>query len=224
MVGDPHGCYDEFHELLKKFEWKMSADILVVTGDLVDRGPKIYELVNFVRYIDNVYTVEGNHEEKIKRALWGRPVKLGHAHRMTLDAFAWEIGDARRCGELIKWFEGLPHVIRVTDDIYVVHAGMHPDYDVEAQGFQDCIRIRTVEDDGHVVPWWEEWKGPTILFGHNVQPECRVAHNAYALDGGCVYGGELRGIEVINGVVGRVLSVAAKQVYYDRRRIAYDEA
>jgi calcineurin-like phosphoesterase family protein len=225
-VGDPHGCYDEVQELLKLFDWKMSADILVFHGDLVDRGPKVYEMVNFVRYIDNIYCCEGNHENRIKRWLWGRNVHIGKTHQRTIDCFDFELGCPRRKKELTEWFESLPQMIRTHDDIYAVHAGINPIMPITAQTADDCLWKRYADAAGNM-HWWCWNRGPDapwILFGHNVQFTHDVGGRAYALDGGCVYGGELRGMEVLaDGTFGRVMSVPAKQVYYEPRRIEHEE-
>ena len=39
MLGDIHGCRDEFLKLLKKADFKQGEDVLILTGDLVDKGP-----------------------------------------------------------------------------------------------------------------------------------------------------------------------------------------
>jgi serine/threonine protein phosphatase 1 len=224
-IGDPHGCFDEVMDLLKEFNWQMTNDIVVFAGDLVDRGPKIYQLVNFARCIDNVYTAEGNHENRIKKKLQGRDVHIGKTHQKTIDCFDFELGDPRRKKELLDWFESLPQMIRLADDIYLVHAGIKPYKPIEHQEADDCLWTRYADAAGGV-KWWEWHRGPDapwILFGHSVLPSHDVGSRATSLDGGCVYGGELRGIEIHDGKLGRVISVKAKEVYYDHKRIASDE-
>ena len=236
VIGDAHGCFDEVAELQTLFRWNGLADVMVFTGDLIDRGPKIAHLVDLVKSAEDFYTVEGNHEDKFKR--WMRqqvtppkkgnsPVHVGHALQMTIDDMKKRFADPKRWAEMQQWFEGLPTMIRISDDIYVVHAGVSPAKPIEYQDKNDCIRIRNYAPPGYVPtePWWNYWgEGqPTILFGHNVQPEAKISPAAYALDGGCVFGGELRGIEVIDGKLGEVKSVRAKRVYYNRDHIKQDE-
>ncbi len=41
IIGDVHGCYDEFCELLAKAQFNPArGDVVVLTGDLVGKGPK----------------------------------------------------------------------------------------------------------------------------------------------------------------------------------------
>ncbi len=62
VIGDVHGQYDALLELMDKLP--QTKDICFV-GDLIDRGPKSKEVINFVR--DNNYkTVLGNHEDFIE--------------------------------------------------------------------------------------------------------------------------------------------------------------
>jgi hypothetical protein len=226
VVGDPHGCFDEVTDLLKLLAWQMVYDILIFAGDLVDRGPKILEMVNFVRYIENIYTVEGNHEDKFKRWMRGRPVHVGHALQMTIDAFKEEIEHPRKRTELQQWFEELPQMIRITDDIYVAHAGIVPYMPIDKQEADRVLRIRTADAAGNM-PWWKWDRGedaPWILFGHNIQPDHHAGSRALALDGGCVFGGELRGVAIApDGKLGGVMTVQAKKTYYSRERIKNDE-
>ena len=220
-IGDPHGCFNEVMQLLKAFEWKMAQDILVFS----DRGPDIYKLVNFVRYIDNVYCAEGNHENRIKRWLRGSPVHIGVQHWRTIDCFKFELESPRRKQELTDWFESLPQMIQIADSAYVVHAGIKPYISIENQEADDCLWIRSADAAGNM-KWWDWHRGPdapTILFGHSVTLTAHIAPGVLSLDGGCVYGGELRGASMMDGQLLEVKSVPAGKVYYDHNRIAVEE-
>lgn len=51
IIGDIHGCYDELNQLLDTINWSPNNNILILTGDLIDRGPKIRETLMFAMTI-----------------------------------------------------------------------------------------------------------------------------------------------------------------------------
>ena len=38
-VGDVHGCLDEFRELMQKVNFDQTKDILILNGDMTNKGP-----------------------------------------------------------------------------------------------------------------------------------------------------------------------------------------
>jgi len=61
VIGDVHGCFETLKALINKLP--KDAEICFV-GDLIDRGPKSKDVVEFV--INNNYNcVKGNHEEML---------------------------------------------------------------------------------------------------------------------------------------------------------------
>lgn len=85
IIGDIHGCFDTFMALLKKLPKDAK---ICLAGDLIDRGPKSKEVVQYV--IDNdIDCVKGNHEEMMvdwtgdfNDMLW-----IGNGGRETLDGY-----------------------------------------------------------------------------------------------------------------------------------------
>ena len=71
VIGDIHGCYDELCELLDAIDWSPQSHVLILTGDLIDRGPKIKETLMFVMNTPCVYSLMSNHEKKLLRYLRG---------------------------------------------------------------------------------------------------------------------------------------------------------
>lgn len=61
VVGDLHGCYDEFLNKLDEVNFNYDEDIVICTGDLVDRGNKSLDCFNLI-YKNWFYTTRGNHE------------------------------------------------------------------------------------------------------------------------------------------------------------------
>lgn len=67
IIGDIHGCYDEFSCLLQKIKFNPKEDQLFLTGDLIGRGPKPVETLETILKLkrnnpDKIHAVLGNHD------------------------------------------------------------------------------------------------------------------------------------------------------------------
>ena len=64
VIGDIHGCYDEFQRMLKLIELQ-DRDTAILVGDYIDRGKQSYEMLKFIENCpDNIVMIRGNHEEE----------------------------------------------------------------------------------------------------------------------------------------------------------------
>lgn len=68
LIGDIHGCYDEFERLLQDIPFNSAVDLLILLGDLMDRGKdsckvfhKICELK--AEMSDRLVVLKGSHEK-----------------------------------------------------------------------------------------------------------------------------------------------------------------
>lgn len=66
-VSDIHGCFKTFQKLLEKVNFDETKDTLYILGDIVDRGPLIWETYEWVkeRINKNVFMIQGNHEDML---------------------------------------------------------------------------------------------------------------------------------------------------------------
>ncbi len=62
VVGDLHGCIDEFEALLKQIEFDFSNDRMFAVGDLIDRGPNSMACLRLLEK-PWFFSVLGNHED-----------------------------------------------------------------------------------------------------------------------------------------------------------------
>lgn len=62
IVGDLHGCYDEFIQNLDDVGFNFDEDLCLSVGDLVDRGDKSLDCFNLI-YKSWFKAVRGNHEQ-----------------------------------------------------------------------------------------------------------------------------------------------------------------
>jgi hypothetical protein len=223
IIGDIHGCYDELDELLDMIDWSPQTFITILVGDLIDRGPKIKETLQFAMHTPNLYSLMSNHEWKLLRYLNGHKVKT-----YTLAKTIEQCGETFLREQLfLNWLESLPYIIRWTDDYYVVHAGIRPNRPINLQNKDHCMYIRTwnpktgsIKNEG-IDPWWFEYSYASnryqhrhhgqimVFFGHQRHNRAWVSPWACALDGGVVFGGTLRAFVQGRGIV----EVKAKQTY-----------
>lgn len=90
IVGDIHGCFDLLRSAIKKIGFDESVDRLFSVGDLVDRGPKSEECLEWIAK-DWFHPVRANHEQMAINFY------AGHNH-----AFLYEQNGGR-------WFIDLPN-------------------------------------------------------------------------------------------------------------------
>ncbi len=193
LIGDAHGCFDSLMELLQKAKWDPQSDVVILLGDLVDRGDKIKECLQFARTTPNVYALMGNHDHKLLRYLKGNKVNIG-SMQATID----------QCGDYLDaslkaWLEQLPFIIKFDDNKYGLHAGINPLYPIDRQLEHSVLYARNFNpitksiSDVTSKLWWEHENigGEQIFFGHIVSKNFKAGKH-FALDGGCVFGEEMR--------------------------------
>lgn len=121
VVGDLHGCYSLLMQELRNIHFDFQNDMLICTGDLVDRGQ---ENLACISLLDEpwFYTVRGNHEEMcIKSA---HDPKIKDIHARNGGEWFYQLSQTQRL-EIIERFKQLPLVIEVQLEhkkIGVVHA------------------------------------------------------------------------------------------------------
>lgn len=66
FVGDVHGMYDEFRELMAKVRADASDARVVLLGDFVSKGPQSSEMVDYIaQHQNSTHCVLGNHEVNV---------------------------------------------------------------------------------------------------------------------------------------------------------------
>jgi protein phosphatase len=234
IVGDVHGCYDELCELLVKLGYDLTEPQrvvpppgrkLVFLGDLVDRGPKVLEVLGLVRSMvarGTALCVPGNHDVKLLRKLQGKNVQITHGLDATLqqmDAIEPPASRAALGRELAAFIDGLvSHYVLDEGRLAVSHAGLKERYVGRSSRRvrEFCLYGETTgETDEFGLPerinWAAEYRGRTaIVYGHTPVPEADWLNNTINLDTGCVFGGKLTALRWPEK---QVVSVPARQVY-----------
>jgi protein phosphatase len=232
LVGDVHGCYDELLDLLTKLGYAEEAGgsyrhpngrKLVFVGDLVDRGPKIPEVVRLVLEsvkVGQAFCVPGNHDIKFMRSVWGKNVQVAHGLAESLEQFkAYEEkyrGFSRIAAEFID--DLVSHYVFDDGKLVVAHAGMKQEMQGRGSGKVREFALygeTTGETDEFGLPvrynWAAEYRGKAmVVYGHTPVPEPEWLNNTINIDTGCVFGGKLT---VLRYPERELVSIPAKATY-----------
>jgi protein phosphatase len=231
IIGDIHGCFDELHQLLIMLGYQIVKETyyqvhhprgrrIIFVGDLVDRGPNTPEVLRIVMDMVEAgiaFCVNGNHDEKLKRKLQGREVKIAHGLAESLAQLEHEPPSFK--GKVIQFLDNLmSHYVFDEGKLAVAHAGLKEEYigrgSPRVRAF--CMYGDTtgeVDEFGLPVryPWAQDYRGKTlIVYGHTPIPEPEWLNNTLNIDTGCVFGGKLTALRYPEK---EIVSVQAAQVY-----------
>ncbi|AFY71207.1 metallophosphoesterase [Thalassoporum mexicanum PCC 7367] len=163
VIGDVHGQYDGLMQLLEECDLN-ADDTLYFLGDLIDRGSKSSEVVEWV--INNNHAcIRGNHEQMCIEAfdapetsmLWQGWLANGGA--ATLESY----GDADLLTKHLQWMRQLPLYMDL-DTYWLVHAGVDPNLTIEDQTSLEFCWIR---EPFHCSPN-RYFSDKTIITGHTI--------------------------------------------------------
>jgi len=241
LIGDVHGCAGELEQLLHRLGYNVRYEGVagardyrihhpegrkpVLLGDLVDRGPRTPDVIRLAMHLveeGRGHCVVGNHDDKFRRWLAGRDVKISHGLEATIEQFERESEAFRR--RAADFIDGLPHHLLLDGgDLVVAHAGVHADMHGE-----ETSRVRAFamfgevsgERDVHGLPvrrnWARNYSGQaTVVHGHVAEPDVRERNNVVCVDTGCVFGGHLTALRWPER---EFVQVAAEQAWFSSPR------
>lgn len=164
VIGDVHGHYDGLMLLLDAIS-ATAADQIFFLGDLIDRGPKSAQVVEFVRS-HHYPCVLGNHEQMLLESF-----PQGQVFAPALQAWLHSGGkttmasydNAELLLEHIAWMQTLPLHLDL-GDLWLVHAGVHPEIPLAQQTPQQLCWIR---EEFHTSPR-PFFENKLIITGHTI--------------------------------------------------------
>ncbi|WP_078550684.1 bis(5'-nucleosyl)-tetraphosphatase PrpE [Litchfieldia alkalitelluris] len=213
IIGDIHGCYQEFISLTKKLDYSWDSGLprhpdgrlLGFVGDLTDRGPDSISVINIVYDLvknNLAYYVPGNHCNKLYRFFLGRKVQVTHGLETTVEEFeALSKNEQLEIKNKFIWLYEASPLYHVLDDkkLIIAHAGIREDF----IGKQDK-RVQTFVLYGDITgksnpdgtperrDWAKHYHGSAlIVYGHTPVKEKRIIGNTVNIDTGAVFGGKL---------------------------------
>ncbi|KAJ4363429.1 hypothetical protein N0V83_009722 [Neocucurbitaria cava] len=165
FVGDVHGCREELEDLLKKVDFDHKHDHLVLTGDMIAKGPDSPGVIQLAQKL-GASCVRGNWEDKlllsIAEAESPHPKKSSSDSDIAVtpdfhDSTALSHGDPklRRLAKKfhkrdISYLRQCPVILRVghvpnLGTLVAVHAGLVPDVPLERQDPFHAMNMRTID-------------------------------------------------------------------------------
>ncbi len=205
-IGDIHGCFDPFRELIERQIDLRKEDRLILLGDYIDRGNNSREVIDYILDLQgkgyNIVCLTGNHEVMMldsvnsEKSLYNWYINGGYE---TLFSFGIESADELSARHL-SFFKALSWYYSEGSFIFV-HAGFN---DEIADPFEDRVQMVWSRRESYSNP---VLGGKVIIHGHtpitisvcreNVMSGNRVIN----IDTGCVYGGyggygHLTGIDI----------------------------
>jgi protein phosphatase len=233
IIGDVHGCYDELLLLLDKLGYQVDGEHAtppagrkaVFLGDLVDRGPKILQVLRLVMNMVAAGTalcVPGNHDVKLMRALRGKNVQVKHGLAESLAQLEGESPEFKK--QVETFIDGLvSHYVLDDGRLVVAHAGMKESMAGRGSGGVREFALygeTTGETDEFGLPvrynWAAEYRGAaTVVYGHTPVPEPEWLNRTINIDTGCVFGGALTALRYPEN---ELVSVPALHTYAESVR------
>ncbi len=163
IIGDVHGHYDTLLALMESMA-PNANDQIYFLGDLIDRGPKSAQVVDFV--IKNQYKcLLGNHEEMLLDV-----VGSGETSVELYQGWLYSGGNATVASydskipeEHLDWMKSLPLYLDL-GDIWLVHAGISPQIPLSQQTAEQFCWIR---EEFHRLPQ-PYFPDKLIITGHTI--------------------------------------------------------
>ena len=214
IVGDIHGCFAEFEEILRKTELDEAGDRLILIGDVIDRGPDSRLVLNQIWELHKkmgerfVYLM-GNHEDLAVEA-W----RTGDRHLWDANGGAKTRKSFYRAGDRFDRY--LPFISErplyyEAEDYICAHAA------VDAAGPEHTPRHTFIWDRN--IAFGVPYGGKLLIYGHTPmkavllrdetgrgeavpagEPRPLPSAGSICIDTGCVYGRSLSALVIEDGM------------------------
>lgn len=190
VMSDIHGCYDEFMYMLKLIKFN-NIDSLYILGDVLDKGPKSVEVLDYIIDHKNIFLIKGNHEKMFEEyfesgfdMIWywgGKEIKGGYEKEKIM----------------YKYIKNLPF-IKVLDKYILVHAGLDFPEEYNELELEDFLNQNeeTVLWNRDNIGSEKQYRDYTIICGHtpvqfinnNIkEPQIIKRNGTIYIDCGCCY-------------------------------------
>jgi hypothetical protein len=203
VYGDIHGCFDEFVELRNSLNL-LRDDEEVCVGDIITKGKDSIKTLRYIQQ-NNIYSVLGNHEDKLLRY-------IEHSQNSENNPIILDEDESTIINDLnsddIHFLKNLPLFIR-HESLTIVHGGLLNNLQLSNISKKDkgkLLRLRYIDQKGNFIPYGEEDENSQfwadlydgnegfVVYGHQTFKEANISPNSMGIDTGCVYGNKLTAV------------------------------
>lgn len=194
-IGDIHGCFTPFYELVINVIDLKKDDRLILLGDYIDRGQQSREVIDFILDLIgkgfDITPLTGNHEVMLLES-YRDPLMLYQWYMNSGETTLQSMGvdDVREVGQkYLDFFSGL-RFYESEGDLLFVHAGFN---DHIPDPFSDSYYMIWTSPASYQHPLLA---GKTVIHGHRpktieyVRQKIDEKSKIIPIDTGCVYGRE----------------------------------
>jgi putative phosphoesterase len=176
VLSDIHGNYESLQTVAEDID-RWSPDLVIVNGDMINRGPEPQKCLNYVKnrqLHDQWYVLRGNHEDYVVKVTLEPP--QGKYHRQFHQPAIWT---SHRVTGLAAYLQELPAALEFSGPqntcIRVMHGSMHHNRDGIYPETKDC----TVLDKISPAP-------DVFITAHTHRPLIRSVNRTLVVNSGSV--------------------------------------
>ncbi|MCC8126129.1 MAG: serine/threonine protein phosphatase [Clostridiales bacterium] len=217
IIGDVHACFDELEGLLNRVNLNKKEDRLLFVGDLMDRGPKSYEVLSLVKFLkekmgERCILIRGNHEEMCLNHVksWSDKIQWEYnGSQATIDSFHAHGDDIKNH---LDWITDNTVYYYQNENFQCVHAGLYrkePEKNDMNTMIWDRYPVRhncysgKLTIVGHTpfdVPVYLDGSGEKMVRVLETDHHYKLPEKGLiCIDTGCVYGGALTALAIEDG-------------------------
>ena len=199
-IGDIHGCELTFRKLLFDNLHITREDEIYLLGDLIDRGPRIRELIDSIiklrEYGYKIIAIKGNHEWMLRKSIESDAIfKMWMLNNGQTTLRSFNVNDPAHIPEMyLQFFSKMPSFIKL-EKYVLVHAGLNFEKKNPLKHKRSMVWMRNekVRKKDMV-----KIGGRSLIVGHTPVSLEKVLSsnktNKIMLDGGCIYKGRYPGV------------------------------
>lgn len=168
VVGDLHGMFSVLESMLERLHFNPNIDRVFSVGDLIDRGPESYRVLEF---LDKpwFFSIKGNHESMLLNSK--NDTSIYRSWMKNGGGTWWENIDSATQAKIYKKLEALPLAFEISSDIGKVGV-VHADIPV---GLSWKEIIHEIHHDKEIQEY--------LMWSRNRYKYIKLTHETIAVDG-----------------------------------------